>query len=103
MKKNLTSGVQFLENGYKKNLDGTIEQWGINMYLGSSSSGGTIVSFPITFPNKCVSIVAVDGGGYGCNSIGILSIDKSKFKCWGKIVSSGAFGDSTVSWRAIGY
>ena len=103
LKKNLTSGVQFLENGYKKNLDGTIEQWGINMYLGSSSSGGTIVSFPITFPNKCVSIVAVDGGGQGCNSIGVVIIDKSKFRCWGRNVSSGAFSDSTVSWRAIGY
>mgnify|MGYP003606799837 CR=1 FL=1 len=103
LKKNLTSGVQFLENGYKKNLDGTIEQWGINIYPGSSSSVGTIVSFPITFPNKCVSIVAVDGGGFGCNSIGIAIIDKSKFKCWGRNVSSGAFSDSTVSWRAIGY
>ena len=92
-----------LQNGYIKHSDGIIEQWGINMNLGSMSTEGTIVSFPITFPNKCISIVAIDAGGDGCNSIGLVSIDKSKFKCWSRIGNSGIFSDTLVSWRAIGY
>lgn len=46
-------------NGYRKNADGTIDQWGFASPLG----GGITVTFPIAFPNNCFSVQAISVAG----------------------------------------
>ena len=46
-------------NGYRKNADGTIDQWG----FANPAGGGITVTFPIAFPNACFSVQAISVAG----------------------------------------
>ena len=89
-------------NGYQKLPNGMIIQWGAATSKGTTGEIGEVSTLPIAFPNAFLRIVATDGG-FGANAIGITIISKSQFRCWGRIVSSGAFSDTGFHWIAIGY
>lgn len=46
-------------NGYRKNADGTIDQWG----FANPNGGGITITFPIAFPNNCFSVQAISVAG----------------------------------------
>lgn len=52
-------GASIGTNGYRKNPDGTIEQWG----FANPAGGGITVSFPTSFPSACLSLVAISVAG----------------------------------------
>ena len=89
-------------NGYQKLPGGLIIQWGGATFSGSTEATGEVIALPIAFPNAFLRITGTDVG-YGANAIGITIIGKSQFRCWGRIVSSGAFSDTSFHWVAIGY
>ena len=89
-------------NGYQKLPGGLIIQWGWANFSGTTGATGDVVTLPIAFPNAFLRITGTDGG-LGANAIGITIIGKSQFRCWGRIVTSGAFADTGFHWIAIGY
>ncbi len=44
------------ENGYSRNADGLITQWGRATLFGGGGSG--TITFPMAFPNECFNVVA---------------------------------------------
>jgi hypothetical protein len=85
-------GAPFAQNGWRKNPDGTIDQWGVATAV--SSTPGTTVYFPTPFPNGCVNMQAT---AY-VNSANTFVIS------WGAVSFQLINGNSTQSsWRAIGY
>ena len=89
-------------NGYQKLPGGLIIQWGEAYFHGTTGETGEVIALPIAFPNAFLRITGTDGG-YGANAIGITIIGKSQFRCWGRIVTNGAFSDTSFHWIAIGY
>ena len=89
-------------NGYQKLPNGMIIQWGGANFSGTTGETGEVITLPVAFPNAFLRITGTDGG-HGANAIGITIISKSQFRCWGRIVSSGAFSDTGFHWVAIGY
>ena len=102
LKELFTSGSTKTQNGYQKLPGGLIIQWGEATFRGTTGVTGETITLPIAFPNAFLRITGTDGG-YGANAIGITIINKSQFRCWGRIVSSGAFSDTGFHWIAIGY
>ncbi len=96
------NGLNTATNGYQKLPSGLIIQWGAAAFNGANGINGEVITLPIAFPNAFLRITGTDGG-YGANAIGITIISKSQFKCWGRVVSSGAFSDTGFHWIAIGY
>ena len=89
-------------NGYQKLPNGMIIQWGGATFRETTGVTGEVITLPIAFPNAFLRITGTDGG-FGANAVGITTIGKSQFRCWGRIVSSGAFSDTGFHWIAIGY
>ena len=96
------NGLNTATNGYQKLPSGLIIQWGGATFRETTGATGEVIALPIAFPNAFLRITGTDGG-YGANAIGITIIGKSQFRCWGRIVSSGAFSDTSFHWVAIGY
>ena len=90
------------QNGYIKRSDGMIEQWGTGTTKGSDGINGTLLTYPISFPNACLTITAIDYG-YGCTVLAINTSNNSQFRVWAKSMSTNNFSDTIFSWRAIGY
>lgn len=85
-------GTSFNQNGYRKNPDGTITQWGVN--AGTPGSPGATVPFPIPFPNFCLNVVA---NAFQQNAtVTILSYTKNNFQ-----LINGVSGN--CNWHAEGY
>jgi hypothetical protein len=51
-----TSGTLLEENGYSRNVDGLITQWGRATLFGGG--GSSTITFPMAFPNECFNVVA---------------------------------------------
>ena len=102
LKELYTLGSTKTQNGYQKLPGGLIIQWGGATFSETTGQPGEVITLPIEFPNAFLRITGTDGG-FGANAIGITIISKSQFKCWGRIVSSGAFSDTAFHWVAIGY
>ena len=102
LKELFTNGLNTATNGYQKLPSGLIIQWGGASFSGTTGQPGEVITLPIAFPNAFLRITGIDSG-YGANAIGITIIGKSQFRCWGRIVSSGAFSDTGFHWIAIGY
>ena len=96
------NGLNTATNGYQKLPSGLIIQWGAAAFNGANGINGEVITLPIAFPNAFLRITGTDGG-YGANAIGITIISESQFRCWGRVVSSGAFSDTGFHWIAIGY
>lgn len=84
-------------SGYQKLPSGLIIQWGV---ISAIFAGSTPVSFPITFPTACRSVVPCVGySGSGSGSLAKASV--------GSITASGFNLGSTAAfislWVAIGY
>ena len=90
------------QNGYIKRPDGIIEQWGTGVARGSNGINGTLLNFPIAFPNSCITIVSTDYG-YGCNVLAIVPFNQTQYKVWGKSMSTNGYSDTIFAFRAIGY
>jgi hypothetical protein len=52
-------GTSIGTNGYRKNPDGTIEQWG----FANPAAGGVTIIFPTLFPNACFNVGALSIAG----------------------------------------
>ena len=102
LKELFANGLNTATNGYQKLPGGLIVQWGGATFRETTGVTGEAITLPIAFPNGFLRVTGTDGG-YGANSIGITIISKSQFRCWGRIVSSGAFSDTSFHWVAIGY
>lgn len=80
--------------GYRKNVDGTIEEWG---HVAVPSGAGTTINFPYEFPHACFSITA--------NADAAVAVDVPygmiKTNQFNMATSSGT--TQTVMWRAVGY
>lgn len=99
--------------GYKKIPDPNsptgylIEQWGT-----ISSSNGTLITFPIAFPNVCLNVVlneaAANSSNWGVGSPtvhGCSNLTTTGFTHWTLSYSAGSWfnASNTCSYRAIGY
>lgn len=85
-------------NGYwKDNNTGIIRQWG---YISQGNYTSKSHNFPISFPNKCFTVLAICAGNVGTgatkNAISTNILNNSQFQ-----LSTGEF--SAVYWEAIGY
>lgn len=89
--------VSFAGNGYKKFADGLIIQWG---YSGSATDGGTI-SFPVTFPNVCYSLLTSIAGG-GSFVSGSVGTTLSQFTIILRASTTGSAGTAPLYWAAVG-
>jgi len=85
-------GSSISANGFRKNADGTIEQWG------TTASGSNIVTttFPTAFPNACFSVVFNPFS----NTDWFVSAPSSSNSAF--TVTLGSSG-ATGCWRAIGH
>lgn len=95
-------GHAFTANDWVPLAGGLIVQWGVAP-AGSSSSGST-VSFPVAFPNSCLSVTVSDAGNQ-IYSYGADSFTKTTFKLYGGSSNSGAPVYATGAGRyiAIGF
>jgi hypothetical protein len=83
-------------NGYRRNPDSSIDQWGSAAYGGSA--GTLTITFPLPFPNNLFSLVAIASiGGY---QPGLQSFNTSQATLSMSNLNGGT--PQTVYWRAIG-
>jgi hypothetical protein len=92
------------QNGYQKFPSGLILQWGS---LTTSNAGDTNVSFPITFPNNILSLVASEYTGSATNAANSPIIGLGSQTNSGFVVSTyntaGARVSDGIKYIAIGY
>ena len=96
-------------NGYVKLPNGTIFQWGQGTPPSVAHQDWS-VSFPIAFPNACLSVVNSDicpsgNGGYeNANRVKSFSSSGVTFRQdWIGDSTNGDTKQTTTSWHAIGY
>ncbi|MFW6242864.1 MAG: gp53-like domain-containing protein, partial [bacterium] len=84
--------IDFSTNGYRKFEDGLIMQWG------HASAQGTI-SFPISFPNSCLQVVATQNTSEAWSEnvyVNTFTTSNFNYQCPNGVTI-------TASWIAIGY
>lgn len=86
-------GSVLASSGYRKNPDGTIDQWGTD-----PTGGASVISFPIPFPAACVDIQAITEAG-GAVQTWIKSGTVSRFGFQPQTTG----GASPIRWRALGF
>lgn len=90
------------ENGYQKLPSGLVLQWGVSSSIPDESS--ITASFPIVFPNDCLSIQAtvnIDTLASGARSVYAKKISTAQFKLTNDSVNT--LPAVTAFWLAIGY
>jgi hypothetical protein len=96
-------GSSLSANGYRRNPDGSIDQWGSFNF---TANGGTIgVSFPIAFPSQCFSVVTDVIAPSGLGGAGSYQADQPAAPTAGGFSyrsTSSSNPSITVMWRAIG-
>jgi hypothetical protein len=80
-------------NGYKKFPGKCIYQYGI----ANGVSGGTVVTFPIAFPNNCRSVVLGNAFAVGA------TFAMSGVSTTGFVLTSSVAGPAGCHWQAIGF
>lgn len=83
-------------SGFQKLPGGLIIQWGYN----NIPSGGTTISFPVTFPNALLSIVGTQNQGSSSGTNAPIQFFATSTS--GSSVTSSTF-NVNFSWIAIGY
>ena len=82
------TNTQLTANGYQRLPSGLIIQWGIR-----TTTGATVVNFPIAFPTACLSVNATSGSNGGFPVV--VSVTTSTFN-----LDSAATNNR---WIAVGY
>lgn len=86
----------FTGNGYQKLPGGLIMQWG----LLTTTSSGTYVYFPISFPSVCINVqVSITNAAGSTSALGTGSVSASNFVLY----HDPAAPDTGVYWFAIGW
>lgn len=96
-------GSSLNPNGYRKNPDGSIDQWG--SVASGANAGNVAIGFNIPFPTACyvveVTIVAPGGlGGAGSYQAFVLATPTTTGFTWRTV--SSANPATTIMWRAVG-
>ncbi len=88
-------------NGWWRDADtGMIKQWINNINIPVGATAGATVNFPITFPNRCLSVVVAVGGTAGTDMIGWTNATSTNVY----VVKSGQDTVArTVNIEVIGY
>jgi hypothetical protein len=90
-------GTLLAATGYRKNPDGTIEQWGFNARLGSAAQ---TVAFPVAFSVACWSITATPVRTAGAALGQIPTVNGAPGLTTFQLAHSD--GSTGAYWRAIG-
>lgn len=86
-------GSSLAANGFRRNPDGSIDQWGTD-----PTGGSGIVSFPTPFPTACTSIIAIsEATGAVQTWIKTGTLSRTGFQ---PQTTGGAI---PIHWRAIGF
>lgn len=96
-------GSSLAANGYRRNPDGTIDQWGSVNF--TANGGTTAIGFNIPFPSACygveVTVIAPSGlGGAGSYQAFVLAAPGTTSFSYRSV--SSANPAITLMWRAIG-
>jgi hypothetical protein len=96
-------GSSLAPNGYRRNPDGSIDQWG--QVNSNANAGNVAIGFNLPFPTACyaveVTIVAPGGlGGAGSYQAFVLAAPTTTGFTWRTVSSAGP--SITIMWRAIG-
>jgi hypothetical protein len=86
-------GSSLAAAGYRKNPDGTIDQWGVD-----NTGGASVISFPIPFPSTCVDIQAISEAN-GAVQTWIKTGTVSRFGFQPQTTG----GAIPIRWRALGF
>ena len=85
------------QNGYVKFSNGLILQWG------TATKNGYATSFPLTFPARCLAVVATyvlqEGSSYWQKPLSLQAITRSSFTA---ATASGWGANDTARWIAVG-
>ena len=85
------------QNGYVKFSNGLILQWG------TAKQNGYATSFPLTFPARCLAVVATyvlrDDSSYWQKPLSLQAITRSSFTA---ATASGWGANDTARWIAVG-
>lgn len=100
-----------LSNGWKKDPNGVIEQWGSTIVTVSDGvSVACDIAFNIPFPNACwniqvsVGVNAASGAGYTTTRQSISFGVPTLTGCWARMFNDQGLANSVrrINWRAIG-
>lgn len=85
------------QNGYVKFSNGLILQWG------TATQNGYATLFPLTFPARCLAIVATyvlrEGSSYWQKPLSLQAVTRSSFTA---VTASGWGANDTALWIAVG-
>lgn len=85
------------QNGYVKFSNGLILQWG------TATQNGYATSFPLTFPARCLAVVATyvlrEGSSYWQKPLSLQAVTRSSFTA---ATASGWGANDTARWIAVG-
>ncbi|WP_208103204.1 tail fiber protein [Kingella kingae] len=94
--------VQATDNGYTRLPNGLILQWGSFYYNDLGDWNNTFdIAYPITFPNKVLSVVAC-GAGYQGTPTNAATLRNHNFTAYVREMYTGAEAGG-VRWFAIGF
>lgn len=68
----------------------------------SNGVNGTVINFPVSFPNRLLFITGSDAGS-GANALSLAPTSKAAFTAWGKDTVNGSYMDTVFDYIAIGY
>ena len=85
------------QNGYVKFSNGLILQWG------TATQNGYATSFPLTFPARCLAVVATyvlrEGSSYWQKPLSLQAVTRSSFTA---ATASNWGANDTARWIAVG-
>lgn len=86
---------------WSRSANGKITQTG---KVSSSTSGNTVFSFPVPFPNECRAIICQQEDTMQVNIVGCIPISRSQFRlsAWQFLGGSFSFAATSVNYIAFG-
>lgn len=63
---------------------------------------GTVINFPVAFPNKLLFVTGTDAGS-GADSVSFAPTSKNQFTAWGRNPGNGSYTNTVFDYIAIGY
>ncbi len=89
-------------NGWRRLPDGMILQWGRSTLNVGDATGEVTVSFPLTWPNACLAVVASDiSNAFNKSACSAVPLSNSQLQLtWARVFGSNHQG---TRWFAIGY
>lgn len=104
----INPGSVVSSNGYRKNPDGTIDQWGSFVKLAQNQN--TVITFPTSYLTACFNVQLTSTNTAPSSLLPAYlqvvrsgSVSASQFACDGVNFAGGATGGSiTVYWRSMG-